>query len=68
MTDPDNGQKWPKGLTEGDGKLSRNGKPLVPESRMSELSDDRHHQMMHPWVKKQALDMQRRCKIDEIGL
>ena len=32
VTDPDDGQKWPKGLTEVDGKLYRNGKLLVPES------------------------------------
>ena len=31
VTDPDDGQKWPKGLTEEDGKLYRNGKLLVPE-------------------------------------
>ena len=28
VTDPDDGQKWPKGLTEEDGKLYRNGKLL----------------------------------------
>ena len=32
VTDPDDGQKWPKGLIEEDGKLYRNGKLLVPES------------------------------------
>ena len=32
VTDPDDGQNWPKGLTEEDGKLYRNGKLLVPES------------------------------------
>ena len=32
VTDPDDGQKWPKGLTEEDGKLYPNGKLLVPES------------------------------------
>ena len=26
MIDPDVGEKWPKGLTEEDGKLYRNGK------------------------------------------
>ena len=31
LTDPHNGQKWPKGLTEEDGKLYRNGSLLVPE-------------------------------------
>ena len=35
VTDPDDGQKWPKGLTEEDGKLYRNGKLLVPESGCS---------------------------------
>ena len=33
MTDPYDGQKWPKGLTEEEGNLYRNGKLLVPESR-----------------------------------
>ena len=32
VTDTDDGQKWPKGLTEEDGKLYWNGKLLVPES------------------------------------
>ena len=68
MTDPDDGQKWPKGLTEEDGKLYRNGKPLVPESRVLELCEAWHHHMMHPGVKKQALDMQRRFEIDQIHL
>ena len=31
VTNPDDGQKWPKGLTEEDGKPYRNGKLLVPE-------------------------------------
>ena len=35
MTDPDDGQNWPKGLTEEDSKLYRNGKLLVPESECS---------------------------------
>ena len=68
VTDPDDGQKWPKGLTEEDGKLYRNGKLLVPESRVLELCEAWHHHMMHPGVKKQALDMQRRFEIDQIGL
>ena len=68
MTDPDDGQKWPKGLTEEDGKLYRNGKLLVPVSRVLELCEAWHHHMMHPGVKKQALDMQRRFEIDQIGL
>ena len=54
VTDPDDGQKWPKGLTEEDGKLYRNGKLLVPESRVLELCEAWHHHMMHPGVKKQA--------------
>ena len=68
VTDPDDGQKWPKGLTEEDGKLYRNGKLLVPESRVFELCEAWQHHMMHPGVKKQALDMQRRFEIDQIGL
>ena len=68
VTDPDDGQKWPKGLTEEDGKLYRNGKLLVPESRVLELCEAWHHHMMHPEVKKQALDMQRRFKINHISL
>ena len=68
VTDPDDGQKWPKGLTEEDGKLYRNGKLLVPESRVLELCEAWHHHMMHPGVKKQALDMQRRFEIDQISL
>ena len=62
VTDPDDGQKWPKGLTEEDGKLYRNGKLLVPESRVLELCEAWHHHMLHPGVKKQALDMQRRFR------
>ena len=31
LTDPDNGQKWPKGLSKEDGKLYLNGRLLVPE-------------------------------------
>ena len=68
MTDPDDGQKWPKGLTEEDGKLYRNGKLLVPESWVLELCEAWHHHIMHPGVKKQALDMQRRFEVDDIGL
>ena len=68
VTDPDDGQKWPKGLTEEDGKLYRNGKLLVPESRVLELCEALHHHMMHPGVRKQALDMQHRFEIDQIGL
>ena len=68
VTDPDDGQKWPKGLTEKDGKLYRNGKLLVPESRVLELCEAWYHHMLHPGVKKQALDMQRRFEIDHIVL
>ena len=67
-TDPDDGQKWPKGLTEENGKVYRNGKLLVPESQALELCEAWHHHMMHPGVRKQALDMQRRFGIDQIGL
>ena len=55
-------------MTEEDGKLYRNGKLLVPESRVLELCEAWHHHMLHPGVKKQALDMQRRFEIDHIGL
>ena len=68
VTDPDDGQKWPKGLTEEDGKLYRNGKLLVPESGVFELCEAWYHHMMHPGVKRQALDMQRRFQIDQISL
>ena len=68
VTDPDDEQKWPKGLTEEDGKLHQNGKLLVPESRVLELCEAWHHHMMHPGVRKQALDMQRRFEINQIGL
>ena len=57
-----------EGLTEEDGKLNRNGRLLVPESRVLQLCEAWHHRMMHPGGKKQALDMQRRSKIDRIGL
>ena len=68
LTDPDNGQKWPKGLTEVDNKLLRNGRLLVPEFRVLELCEAWHHNMMHLGVKTQALDVQRRLETDEIGL
>ena len=68
VTDPDSGQKWPKGLTEEDGKLYRTGKLLVPESWVLELCEAWYHHMMHPGVKKQSLDMQRWFKVDDIGL
>ena len=68
MTNPDDGQKWPKGLTEEMGKLYQNGKLLVPESRVLELCEAWHHHMMHSGGRKQALDMQRRFEIDQIGM
>ena len=35
---------------------------------MLELCEAWHHDMMHPGAKKQALDMERRFEIDDIGL
>ena len=52
LNDPGNGQKWPKGLTEEDGKLYRNGRLLVPESRVLERCEAWDHHMMHSRVKK----------------
>ena len=37
LTDPDDEHKWAKGLSEEDSKLYRNGRLLVPESRVLEL-------------------------------
>ena len=68
LCDPDDRQLWPKGLAEEEGKLYQNGRLLVPESWVLEVCEAWHHHMLHPWVRKQALDMQRRFKIDEIGL
>ena len=68
VTDPDDGQKWPKGLTEEDGQLYSNGKLLVPESRVLELCEAWHHRIMHLGVKKQAPDMQPPFEIDQINL
>ena len=68
MTDPDDGQKCPKGLTENDGKLFWNGRQLVLESRVLELCEAWHHHMVHPGVRKQARDTQQRFEVDEIGL
>ena len=68
MTDPDDGQKWQKGLTEAHGKVYRNGELLVLEFGVPELCAARHHHMMPPAVEMQALDMQRQFKVDEIGL
>ena len=66
VTDPDNGQKWPKGLTDEAGKLFRNGRLLVLESRVLELCETWHHHMVHPGVRKQAQDMQQRFEVNEI--
>ena len=41
---------------------------LVPESRLLEHCKPWHHQMRHLGIKKQALDMQRRLRMDVIGL
>ena len=68
LADPDDRQKWPKGLSEEDGKLYQNGKLLVPESRVLELCEAWHHHIKHSGVKKQALVMQRRFEMDETGL
>ena len=35
---------------------------------MLDICEPWHHHTMHPGVRKQAIDMQRRCEIDEIGL
>ena len=48
LTDPDDGQKWPKGLTGEDGKLYPNGRLLVPESRLLELCGAWQHLKMYP--------------------
>ena len=68
VTDSEDEQKRPKGLTEEGSKLYRHRRPLVPQSAVVELCEAWHHHMMHPSVEKQASDMQRRFKIREIGL
>ena len=68
LINPDNGQKWPKGLAEEDGKLYRNGGLLVAQSRVLELCDAWDNHMMYPGVRKQARDMQPRLESDEIGV
>ena len=60
MTDPDDGQDWPEGVTEEDGKLFKHGLLLVPEGRVEQLSEQWHHRMMHPGVNKMKQDMERR--------
>ena len=55
------------GLIEEDGKLYLNVKFVVPGSRVLQLCKARHHHMVHPGAKKQALDMQRWFEHD-IGL
>ena len=52
LTDPDDGQKCPNGLTEEEGKLYWNGWLLVPESQVLELYEALHHRLMHPWFKR----------------
>ena len=50
---------------------SCNVKGGIPSSRRylpTYLCEAWHQHMMHPGIKKQALGMQRRFKIDEIGL
>ena len=39
FTDPDDGQRWQEGLTEEDGECYRNGRLLVPESRVPQLCE-----------------------------
>ena len=68
LTDSEDGQKWPKGLTKEDGKLYRNSRLLALESQVLQLCEAWQHNMMHQGDKKQVLDMQRRFGIDEIGL
>ena len=68
MTDPEVTQKWPKGLTKEDAKLYRNGKLLEPASRVLELCKAWLHHMMYLGVKKEALKMQQRVEIHQIGL
>ena len=68
LTDPDDRQKWPKGLTKEDGKLYPNSTLLVPTSRVLELCEAWYHDIIHQGIQKQALDMQRWFEIDEIDL
>ena len=44
------------------------GRLLVPDSWMLELCEAWHHHIVQPGFKKQALAMQRRFEINEIGL
>ena len=68
LTDPDDGQNWPRGHTNEESKLCASGKFLVPAFRVPEPCKGWHPNMMHPRVKKQALEMQCRFKVNEIGL
>ena len=68
VSDPDDMQKWPKGLSEEDRKLYGHEKLLVPEYRLPELCEAWNQYMVHLGVTKQALDMQQPSKIEEIGL
>ena len=68
VTDPDDRQKWRKGLAEEDCNLYQNGKLLVPECQVLKLCEAWHQLMMHARLKKQASDMQRPFEIGEIGL
>ena len=67
VTDTDDGQPWPKGPTEGDGKLHPKRRLLVPKSRVFELCEAWHHPMVHPSVPKQAQDTLRHFSFDDIG-
>ena len=52
VTDTDDGQEWPKGPTEEDGKLHPKRRLLVPKSRVSELCEAWYHHMVHSSVRK----------------
>ena len=39
VTDLDDGEKWPTGRSQEDGKLYRNGNLLLPESQVLELCE-----------------------------
>ena len=46
LTDADNGQKWPRGLTDEESKLYRNGNFLVRESQVLQLCEPLHPNML----------------------